>query len=335
MSQGFPREFVRQLPKAELHVHLEGTVDASTLLALAERHGVEPPAPSEAAIDEWYRFDDFPMFLERYFAVLALLRDPEDFAFIAQRYLETAHEQGVVHVEFHVSACGHIVENGKPWKPILDGIVAGCSAAEQATGISWGLIPDISPHLPAAQCSTAIDEVLAADLTHVLAIGMGGPADTWTTDDFASIFDRARAAGVRGVSHAGEHGGADEVIFAIEQFGAERVQHGIGAMQDAAAVELLLERDIACDVCPGSNLALKAVAKPQDHPLAAMLDAGITVTLGTDDPPMFQTNLLDEYERAWDWCNLDEQALAMLAQNSIVRSFASDDRKQRWLAQLP
>lgn len=331
---GFPREFVRGLPKAELHVHLEGTVDAATLLALAERHGVEPPASTVEGIDEWYRFDGFPMFLERYFAVLALLRDPDDFAFIAERYLQTAHDQGVVHVEFHVSACGHIVENGKEWKPILDGIVAGCKTAEAATGISWGLIPDISPHLPAEQCGAAIDEVLANDLTHVLAVGMGGPADTWTTDDFVAIYQRVRAAGVRGVSHAGEHGGADEVIWAVEQFGAERIQHGIGAMQDPAAVQLLVDRDIACDVCPGSNLALKAVSSANAHPLADMLAAGLTVTLGTDDPPMFQTNLLDEYERAWQWCDLDQAGMVALARNSIERSFAPSANKQTWLAQL-
>jgi len=331
----FPRDFVRALPKAELHVHLEGTVDAATVLALAERHGVEPPAPTVAGIDEWYRFDGFPMFLERYFAVLALLRDPDDFAFIAERYLATAHEQGVVHVEFHVSACGHIVENGKEWRPILDGIVAGCTAAARTTGISWGLIPDISPHLPAEQCGQAIDEVLANDLSHIVAIGMGGPADTWTTDDFASIYQRARAAGVRGVSHAGEHGGANEVLWAIDQFEAQRIQHGIGAMQDPAAVQMLLDRDIACDVCPGSNLALNAVPNAQAHPLAAMLEAGITVTLGTDDPPMFQTKLLDEYERAWNWCDLDRDGMIALARNSVERSFADPENKRAWMAQLP
>lgn len=328
----FPRELTRRIPKAELHVHLEGTVDAATLLALADRHGVEPPATTEAAIDDWYRFDGFPMFLERYFTVLGLLRDPEDFALIAERYLNTAHAQGVVHVEFHVSACGHIVENEKEWKPILDGIVAGCSAAENASGISWGLIPDISPHLPAEQCQRAIDEVLAGDLTHVLAIGMGGPADTWTTDDFASIFDHARSVGVPAVSHAGEHGGADEVIWAIEKFGATRIQHGIGAMQDQAAINLLLDRDVACDVCPGSNLALKAVDGAEAHPLAAMLDAGLAITLGTDDPPMFQTNLLDEYERAWSWCELSVDRLEALARNSIERSLAPSDRKRDWLS---
>lgn len=322
------------MPKAELHVHLEGTVDASTLLALARRHGIEPPASDEDGIDAWYRFDGFPAFLERYLAVASMLRDPEDFAFIAERYLLTADHQGVVHVEFHVSACAHLIENDKQWPPIYEAIVQGCRRAEARTGISWGLIPDISPHLPASACDEAIMRVLDYDLTGVVALGMGGPADTWLTDDFTATFRRAKSKGLHLVSHAAEHGGPEEVVFAVEQFGAERIQHGIGAMLDPAAIQLLVERGIACDVCPGSNLALQAVDSPASHPLPAMLDAGIKVTLGSDDPPMFQTSLLDEYERAWEWCNLTTEGLRRLAANSLEASFAPEARVSAWLTQL-
>ncbi len=317
MTTPFPRELVRALPKAELHVHLEGTVDAPTLLALAERHDVTPPAVTEAGVDEWYKFDGFPMFLERYFVVRDLLQDPEDFEYIAEQYMATAHAQGTVHVEFHVSASGHILEGGKAWAPIHDGIVAGCQRAAATHGMTWGLIPDISPHLPAVDCARAFDEVFAHNLDHVLAIGMGGPADRWATDRYQDIYAKARSLGIPGVSHAGEHGGADEVRFAVEEFQAVRIQHGIGTMHDPSVVELLVDRGIPCDVCPGSNLALHAVANAEAHPLSAMLDAGITVTLSTDDPPMFQTSLLDEYERAWNWCSLDMAGMEALAQNSL------------------
>ncbi len=322
------------MPKAELHVHLEGTVEAATLLQLAERHGVEPPAPDVAGIDEWYKFDGFPMFLERYFAVLALLRDPEDFSLIAESYMMTAHAQGVVHIEFHVSATGHVLENGKRWAPIHDGIVDGCDRAAEVTGMSWGLIPDISPHLPAADCAHAMDEVFDHTLDHVVAIGMGGPADSWWTDDFASIYAKARSLGIPGVAHAAEHGGPAEVVFAIEHFQAQRIQHGIGVMSDPVAVAMLVERSIPCDVCPGSNLALHAVDSAEAHPLPQMLDAGITVTIGTDDPPMFQTNLLDDYRRAWEWARLDEAGVRQLARNSIEASYASKSAKEHRLAQL-
>jgi adenosine deaminase len=327
----FPIEAVRSLPKAELHVHLEGTVDAATILALAERHKVRPPADDVAGVETWYRFDDFPMFLERYFTVLRLLQTPSDFALIAERYLEQASAQGVVHVEFHVSASGHIIENGGSWTEIHDGIVEGCRNAAKNSGISWGLIPDISPHLPAAQVAVAMEQVFAHNLDHIVAIGMGGPADTWATDDFAPIFARARELGIPGVSHAGEHGGPAEVTFAVEHFKATRIQHGIGAAKDPAVLAMLASQAIPCDVCPGSNLALNAVGSPAEHPLPLMLAAGVIVTIGSDDPPMFQTTLLDDYKRAWDWCNLDLAGVTALARNSITSSFASDTQKAHWL----
>jgi len=332
MADSFPIEHVRALPKAELHVHLEGTVDATSVLMLAERHGVRPPADDVNGVDSWFRFDGFPMFLERYFSVLDLLREPDDFSLIAERYLDIAVSQGVVHVEFHVSATGHIVEQGKEWGPIYDGIVDGCTRGARRTGVSWGLIPDISPHLPAAACAVAMEQVFAHDTEYVVAIGMGGPADTWTTEDFSPIYEASRQHGIPGVAHAGEHGGAAEVRFAVEEFGAARIQHGIGAMSDPRVVDLIVEQGIPCDVSPGSNLALHAVSSPADHPLPAMLDAGITVTLGTDDPPMFQTDLLSEYERAWEWCDLDIDGVSTLARNSIESSFAPKDKKASWLA---
>lgn len=330
----FPVELVRSWPKAELHVHLEGTVDAGTLLELARRHGIDPPATDRAGIDAWYHFRDFDQFLERYFFIISLLRDPEDFALVAERYLGTAHSQGVRHVEFHVSATGHILESGHRWADIQRGIVAGCERAEAATGVSWLLIPDISPHLPASDCARAMDEVIADRDPSVVAIGIGGPADSWWTDDFSPIYRAAEAEGLRLVAHAGEHGPAREVAFAIEEFGAERIQHGIGAIGDAQVVEMLVERGIACDVCPGSNLALGAARSPAEHPLAEMIGAGIIVTLGSDDPPMFQTSLLDEYRRAWKWCDLDESGLRGLAANSLTASFAPRDRVEAWLREL-
>ena len=334
MADPFPTEFVRSLPKAELHVHLEGTADAKSVLALAERHGVRPPADDLDGVDAWYSFDDFPMFLERYFTVLDLLRTPADFALLAERYLGVANAQGVVHVEFHVSAVGHIAEQGKEWGPIYEGVAEGCSAGASTTGISWGLIPDVSPHLPAAQCIAAMEQVFNYDTEHVVAVGMGGPADRWFTEDFSPIFAKAADMGIPGVSHAAEHGGPEEVRFAIEQFGARRIQHGIGAMADPDVVSEARRRDVIFDVCPGSNLALKAVPEASAHPLCEMIRAGLLVTLATDDPPMFQTDLVSEYRRAWEWCDLDGPGIASLARNSIEASFANDEMKTRWLEDL-
>lgn len=328
----FPAAFARQLPKAELHVHLEGSVGPATLLALAEKYGVVPPAYDEAGIVAWLRTDNFPGFLERYFFICRLLRDADDFRRVAYDYLASAHDQGAVHVEFHVSSSYHIVEQEADWSSILSGILAGCDDAEDAFGVSSLLIPDLSPHLGAEAAHLALDSVLANLDERTVAIGMGGPADTWRTDDYGPCFDRARASGLRAVSHAGEHGPAWEVRHAIEVFGAERIQHGIGAMQDPEVVKMLVDEGIACDVCPGSNVALAAIPSMADHPLAAMLDAGITVTLGSDDPPLMATNLLAEYEHAWNLASLDEHGLRQLADNSLVESFARTEKVEGWLS---
>ncbi len=328
----FPSDFARSLPKAELHVHLEGSVDPATMLALAQRHGVEAPANDVEGIREWLRFDGFPMFLDRYFFVCGLLRDGDDFARIAEDYLRATHRQGAVHVEFHVSSSYHIVEREADWSEILEGVIAGCERAESELGISSLLLPDISPHLGADAAHRALDVVLAHLHPRVTGIGLGGPADNWRTEDFGSAFQRARDAGLHTVSHAGEHGPAWEVRHAIEEFGAERIQHGIGAVGDPDVLSMLVEQGIACDVCPGSNVALAAVPSLEAHPLPAMLEAGVTVTLGSDDPPMFSTDLLTEYENAWNLAALDEEGLEQLATNSLVDSFAPVDRVEQWLS---
>lgn len=331
VTTSFPAEFARALLKAELHVHLEGSVEPASMLVLAERHGIEPPAPDVDGIRRWLRFDGFPSFLERYFWVCSLLQTADDFADIAQAYLRTAHEQGVVHVEFHVSSSYHIIERGSDWSEVLAGVVRGCEMAEEELGISSLLIPDLSPHLGADAAQRALDVVLSEPHPRVVALGLGGPSDNWLEEDFGAAFRRAREAGLRSVSHASEHGPAWETRHALDEFRAERIQHGIRAMDDPEVVAMLVDQGIACDVCPGSNLALAAVPSLDEHPLPAMLDAGITVTLGSDDPPLFHTNLLAEYEHAWNLCGLDEDGLAVLAENSLVESFAPTDDVARWL----
>ena len=217
MPAPFPTDLARALAKAELHVHLEGSVDPATMLVLADRHGVAPPAVDVDGMRDWLRFDGFPRFLERYFWVCGLLRTADDFADVAAAYLRAAHDQGAVHVEFHVSSSYHIVERGADWSEVLSGVVAGCERAESEVGISSLLIPDLSPHLGADAAHRALDVVLAELHPRIVAVGLGGPADNWTTEDFGSAFVRAREAGLHTVSHAGEHGPAWEVRHALEE----------------------------------------------------------------------------------------------------------------------
>ena len=328
----FPEGAMRGMPKGELHVHLEGSVGAETLLRLAAEHGVTPPAPDAEGVRRWFTFNNFAEFLERYFFVCHLLKRPEDFRQAAFDYLMTADAQGAVHVEFHVSASYHVAEVGSRWVDVLGGIVAGCDAAEAACGISALLIPDLSPHMGAAVCGEVLDSILGERHGRVVALGMGGPSDKWFTEDYAALMRRGARAGLRITCHAGEHGPAREIAHAVREFGAERIQHGIKAVDDAAVTELLRERGIACDVCPASNVALKAVAGIGEHPMPRMLAAGLTLTLGSDDPPFFHTSLLGDYRLAYEGCGVSAGDLARMGRNSLACSFAAEERKRAWIA---
>ncbi len=293
---------------------------------------MDPPAPSVERVSEWYNFKDFGEFLDRYFTVCGLMRTPQDFGTVALSYLRRAQELGTVHVEFHISSSYHIIESRLDWGDILAAVIASCETAESSsTDVSCLLIPDLSPHFGVEKCSDVLDVVLANPHPRVVALGMGGPMHHWFEEDYGSLMNRAREAGLHLVSHAGEHGGPEEVRHAVEVFGAERIQHGISAIQDPAVVELLVQRDIPCDVCPASNIALGAVPNIGAHPLPEMIRAGIPVTLGSDDPPMFQTDLLNEYRLAWEGCRIGATTLAQFARNSIERSFAPEERKGEWL----
>ncbi|MBI5154553.1 hypothetical protein HZA57_04890, partial [Candidatus Poribacteria bacterium] len=238
-TQPFPAERYRLAPKAELHVHLEGSVGPETLLALARGHGVTPPASTPAGINAWYSFRHFPDFLDRYFFVCRLLRRDADFRRIAHDYLLTAHRQGALHVEFHISASYHVAETRLRWEDILRGTVEGCEDAERECGISSLLIPDLSPHLGREKCVRVLDIILDPPHPRVGALGMGGPSDRWFVEDYASLMHRAKDAGLHVVSHAGEHGPAREIRHALVEFGAERIQHGIAAVNDPEVLQLV------------------------------------------------------------------------------------------------
>mmetsp|Transcript_14260 Transcript_14260/g.56156 ORF Transcript_14260/g.56156 Transcript_14260/m.56156 type:complete len:367 (+) Transcript_14260:101-1201(+) len=344
----FPAELVRRIAKAELHVHLEGTVDGATLFELCEKHGVSPPAPSVAEVERWFCFDDFPQFLERFTFVAKLFQGADDFALVTKRYLQRALEMGIVHVEFYVSTVRHFEVGGMRWSEVSDGIAAGAAAvpgacpsykatAEWARAeghISWALIPSMTPQLGFEENKRSMVEVVTAPGPHVVAVGMAGAVEPWWTDDYGSVFDMVRAAGFKAVSHAGERGSAKEVRHAVERFGVVRLQHGIGAMEDDDVLQLVKSRGIACDVCPGSNIALKSVPSPAEHPLGHMLEAGLTVTLASDDPPMFQTNVLEEYRRAWEWCAVGVDGILSLAENSLRHSFAPQQCIDVWCSSL-
>ncbi|NUP35095.1 MAG: adenosine deaminase [Streptomycetaceae bacterium] len=322
--------FIDGLPKAELHVHLEGSMLPQTLLKLARKHGVSGVPDTVEGIESWYEFQDFGHFIQVYMRSIEALRDEEDFALLAAETGRTLAAQNVRYAEVTVSLNGHMVR-GVPAEAVFAGIEAGRLEAERETGVRMRWIPDFAGHLGPDAGEETLDAVLAHGPASVLGFGVGGPEVE--RDQFAAVFDRARAAGLRSFPHAGEVEGADRVWSSIRALKADRIGHGIRSMDDPELVAHLRDTQLPLDVSPTSNLCTRAVARRADHPLPRMIEAGLMVTLNSDDPPMFGTTLLGEYRYARE-LGLSAEALAELARNGVRASFLEPAEKAALLAEI-
>ncbi len=309
--------FIAELPKVELHVHLEGSLQPATLLELAEKHRIEGLPASLEAVEGWYAFRDFPHFIKVYEQAVRALRDEEDFALLAERTASNLAAQNVRYAEVIVSLQSHLLR-GIPAHVVFAGIEQGRRRAEREHGIRLRWIPDFAGHLGADGGETTLDAVLEAGPASVIGFGVG--AIEVERDQFRDVFDRARAAGLRSLPHAGETEGPERVWSAIRVLRAERIGHGIGGMTDPRLVEYLRDGQLPVDVSPTSNLRTRVVPTLAEHPLPRMIDAGLLVTLNSDDPPMFGTDLLREYHVAHEM-GLGPRDLAALARNGVTASF--------------
>jgi adenosine deaminase len=321
--------WLRGLPKAELHVHLEGTVKPQTLRRIARRNGASLPAK----VEQLFRCTDFQSFLSSFTRVAKLLYQPQDFADIAAEYLAASAEQGVKHVELFFSPA--TVRHFHPAADlvgIVEAIHGACQAARRTTGISAILIFDMVRNL--GEAAALADVRLAERCTSlgVVGIGLGGDERNFPARDFLKPFQRAAAAGLRRTAHAGEAAGSQSVQDAVEILGAERIGHGLSAAADDALLGRIIERGIAIDCCLTSNEITGAVAG-RSHPLKDFMARGVCVTLNSDDPAFFKASLLDEYQRAAD-LGLTNAQLATLARNSFFKCFAPQSAAADWLVSV-
>jgi len=332
-SSAQPQTIVDALPKAELHLHLEGAIRPETAVELAARHGAEISLEKVAAR---YQFTDFAGFIETFKWVTSLLRDPEDYALITRNLLEELIRQKLVYAEITISAGVMLLRN--------QSIEANFAAIQEAarsvrySRVRTAWILDCVRQFgadPAMQVARAAAQLQSAG---VVAFGMGGDELAVPTANFRTTFDFARSQGLRLVCHAGEIGGPESAREAVEILGAERIGHGIAVMHDSALAESLAARHIVLEICPTSNLATGALAKQTgnpratiaDHPLKKLVDTGSLVTLSTDDPGMFATDLLTEYARAAA-LGLSPQQLLHLAEQSFAASFLPPADKRNYL----
>jgi adenosine deaminase len=289
--------YIQAIPKVELHVHLEGSIQPATLLALARRNGVPLPASSVDGLRQWYRFTSFDHFIEVYLTISSCIRTEEDIELIAREFLLGQAAQNVVYSEVTYTAFTHYQTKGLPFEKQLAAINRARAWAAGDLGVDMNLVIDISRVAPV----TSDEVLLQADWVinnvgnGVVALGLGGPEVGYPPEEFAPAFARARAAGVPGVPHAGETVGPASIWGAIRALHAVRIGHGVRCLEDPALVEELRARQIPLEVCPTSNVCLGVAPSLEQHPLPHLVAQGLYVTVNSDDPPMFDTSLNDEY----------------------------------------
>jgi len=320
--------FVAGLPKAELHVHHVGSASPRIVAELAERHPGTVPTDPEG-LREFYTFRDFAHFIDVYLAVVALIRTPDDVRYLTYEVArELAEGQRVRYAELTCTPYTSVAQ-GIAIEAYTEAIEDARVAAERDFGLVLRWIYDI----PGESGVPAADATLAYALDHgpssLVGFGLGGPEIGVPRGQFAPHFEQARSAGLHSVPHAGESTGPETVWDSLRLLGAERIGHGTSTMQDPALVDYLGEHRIPLEVSPTSNIATRAVASYDVHPLRAMVEAGLVVTINSDDPPMFGTTLNEEYEHAARLLDLDRAGVADLARAAVDASFAPDDVRRR------
>ncbi len=325
--------FVRGLPKAELHVHHVGSASPRIVSELAHRHPGTVPTDL-AELQAFYEFRDFAHFIEVYLAVVALIRTPDDIRYLTYEVArELATEQQVRYAELTCTPYTSVLA-GVAIEAYTEAIEDARVAAERDFGLTLRWIYDI----PGESGLPAADATLAHALDHgpeaLVGFGLGGPEIGVPRPQFAPHFAAARAAGLHSVPHAGETTGPDTIWDSLRHLGAERIGHGTSAASDPALLTHLAEHGIPLEVCPSSNVATRAVATLAEHPLRQFVEAGVTVTINSDDPPMFGTSLNREYEIAAGLLSLDEAGTADLARAAVHASYAPDDVRSALLGEI-
>jgi len=324
--------FIAKLPKAELHVHIEGTLEPEMMFALAARNKVSLPFRSVEDARSAYRFENLQGFLDLYYQGMSVLRTEEDFYDLAFAYLEKAHAQAVVHAEIFFDPQAHVAQ-GVPFRVVLGGIRRALTDAYDRFGLSTRLIACFLRHLDQQKALDIYKDILRyADW--IAGVGLDSSELGHPPRKFKDVFDRARSDGFRLMAHAGEEGPPEYVKEALDILRVDRIDHGNRSLDDAALVARLAREGIALTVCPLSNLKLGVVKDIARHPLATMIERGLVVTVNSDDPAYFGGYINENFRAVRNSLGLSAEMLGALARNSIRASFLPDAQKARLLARL-
>ncbi|MFE1750417.1 adenosine deaminase [Streptomyces anandii] len=322
------------LPKAELHLHVEGTLEPELAFELAARNGVKLPYADTDELREAYRFQDLQSFLDLYYELMAVLRTERDFEDLANAYLARAAAQGVRHAEIFFDPQAH-TSRGVEMATVVEGLWRSLGRGEENHGVSTRLIMCFLRDQPAESAMRTLQDA-RPHLDRIVGVGLDSAEVGHPPVKFREVYEAAAALGLRRVAHAGEEGPPEYIGQALDVLGVERVDHGLRCVEDPALVERLVRDRVPLTLCPLSNVRLRTVDTLAAHPLPAMLDAGLMCTVNSDDPAYFGGYAGDNFDAVRSTLGLSEERLRELARNSFLASFLEDDEelRQRYLAEV-
>ncbi|WP_258348737.1 adenosine deaminase [Saccharopolyspora gregorii] len=315
-------------PKAELHVHIEGTLEPEMVFDLARRNGIELPHESVADLRAKYRFSDLQSFLDIYYANMAVLRTEADFRDLAAAYLDRCAEQGVRHAEIFFDPQAHL-KRGVPMETVIGGLHSALADSDVSASLILCFLRDES-----AESAAEALRLAEPFLDRIVGVGLDSAEMGHPPSKFTEVFARARELGLRAVAHAGEEGPPEYVREALDLLGVQRIDHGIRALEDPELVERLRRERIPLTVCPLSNVRLGAFAELSGHTLPALLEHGLLVTVNSDDPAYFGGYVDENFDAVRRELGLSTEQLRELAANSFRAAFLDDRRRDEFLAEV-
>ena len=325
-------QFIQNIPKAELHLHIEGTLEPELLFKLARKNHVSLPYASVEEVKKAYQFTDLQSFLNVYYQGMSVLKTEQDFYDLTWAYLEKAKEQNIVHVEIFFDPQAHLA-NGIEFSTVMNGINKALVDAKNKLNITSNLIlcflRDKSP-----QDAMSILEMARPYKNIIIAVGLDSAEVNNPPVKFKAVFDRARAYGFKTVAHAGEEGPPEYVIQALDILKVSRVDHGVRSLESNKLISRLVAERIPLTVCPISNIKLKVFQSMNEHPLKKMLEKKLVVTINSDDPAYFGGYLNDNYYALYSSLKLSRKDIYTLAKNSFEASFVDSDLKAKYIAEL-
>lgn len=320
------------LPKAELHLHIEGTFEPELIFAIAERNGVHVKYASVEALRAAYDFTDLASFLEVYYQGMAALREEQDYYDLTTAYLKRAKSQGVRHAEIFFDPQAH-TDRGIAFSTVVEGISKALADGESAHGMTSQLIMCFLRNLSAESAMATLESALPFQ-EHIIGVGLDSGERGNPPSKFQAVFDRARALGFRTVAHAGEEGPPGYIWEALDLLEVSRVDHGVRCLEDEVLVARLVRERVALTVCPFSNVRLRVVPTLAEHPLKRMMEAGLTCTCNSDDPAYFGGYVGDNLRETARALLLSDDQVIALAKNSFEASFISAAVKRRYLGEV-